>query len=410
MVGGAVRDELLGLPVKDRDWVVVGSSPQAMLDAGFKPVGKDFPVFLHPDSHEEYALARTERKTARGYAGFSFNTDPAVTLEQDLQRRDLTINAIARDADGRLVDPFGGQRDINARRLRHVSPAFVEDPVRLLRIARFLARFHDRGFRIAASTCELMRTMVDNGEADALVVERVWQEIKHALETSLPRVFFEALRDCGALKAILPELDALFGVPQPAKWHPEIDTGLHTLLVLQQACLLSADSTTRFAALCHDFGKALTPVDKWPHHAGHEDDSAMLTEKFCQRLRIPRDYRQLAVLVARYHTHTHKALELKPSTLAKLFAKLDVIRKPKRFEQFLTACEADARGRTGLELRDYPQAVYLAELAEVYRKVDAAGIASSIDNRQRIPQAIAQARVLALKAHVRNVRSTDKPA
>lgn len=397
LVGGAVRDKLLGLPVVDRDWVVVGSSPEEMLAAGYLPVGKDFPVFLHPETHEEYALARTERKTAQGYQGFAFHTDSTVTLEEDLQRRDLTINAIAQDQDGNLIDPYNGQHDIAKKNLRHVSEAFAEDPVRLLRVARFRARLAPHGFTVDEDTLELMRIIVSNGEADALVAERVWQEIDQALGTEYPRVFFETLRDCGALKVVFPELDALFGVPQPPQWHPEVDTGLHTLLVLDQACLRSRQPATRFAALCHDLGKALTPADLLPSHHGHEKAGAEITEALCDRLRVPGPYRDLAKLVARYHTHVHRVRELTPSRLTRLLGEIDVIRKPERFQEFLLTCEADATGRTGLENKPYPQKDYLDRAANIYRDVDASAIAQATTEKKQIAERILQARVLALK-------------
>lgn len=355
LVGGAVRDELLGLPVHERDWVVVGATPADLLARGFKQVGKDFPVFLHPGTHEEYALARTERKTAPGYHGFQFDAAPEVSLEDDLIRRDLTINAMARDSDGRLIDPYHGHRDLTERWLRHVSPAFAEDPVRILRLARFAARYAPLGFRVAPETLALMRTMVTNGEVDALVPERVWAEMVRALAEAMPGRFIEVLRDCGALARLFPELERLFGVPQPAEHHPEIDTGRHLLLCLEQAVRLGADTAVRFAVLVHDLGKGLTPPDQWPSHRGHEGHGAELVRTFCQRLRVPNDYRDLAYLVARYHTHCHRALELRHGTLLKTLQGLDAFRKPVRFEQFLLACEADARGRQGLEQRPYPQ-------------------------------------------------------
>ena len=361
LVGGAVRDELLGLPVRERDYVVVGATPEDMLAQGFRPVGKDFPVFLHPKTSEEYALARTERKSGRGYHGFLMHAAPDVTLEDDLARRDLTINAIARAEDGTLIDPYGGMRDLAGRLLRHVSPAFLEDPVRLLRVARFAARFAPLGFRVAEETLALMRRMVENGEVDALVPERVWQEIVKALETDQPARFFEVLRETGALARLLPELDALFGVPQPEKHHPEIDSGVHTLMVLQQAVRLGADAPTRLAALLHDLGKGTTPPELWPHHYGHERRGARLVARIAERLRMPAHYRDLAFMTARWHTHAHKVFELRPSTLLKLLEGLDALRRPERFAQFLLACEADARGRTGFAERAYPQADYLRE-------------------------------------------------
>ena len=360
LVGGAVRDELLGLPVRERDWVVVGARPEDLLGRGFKPVGKDFPVFLHPQTGEEYALARTERKTGPGYRGFQTLFSPDVTLEQDLERRDLTINAIAKDPDsGALVDPFGGQRDLRERILRHVSPAFIEDPVRVLRVARFAARFAPLGFSVAPDTANVMREIAARGELDALVSERVWQETQRALAMPAPARFFEVLRDANALPAIFPELHALFGVPQPERWHPEIDTGVHTLMVLEQAAKLSDDPVVRFAALTHDLGKGTTPRDQWPRHVAHEQRGVALVEALCDRLRIPNAYRELAVLVSRYHLDSHRVTELRDSTLLELLERLDAFRRPERFEQWVLACEADARGRKGLEDRDYPQADHL---------------------------------------------------
>ncbi|MDM7322616.1 MAG: multifunctional CCA addition/repair protein, partial [Gammaproteobacteria bacterium] len=369
LVGGAVRDALLGLPVRERDYVVVGATPADMLERGFRPVGKDFPVFLHPETNEEYALARTERKSGHGYHGFVVHASPKVTLEEDLARRDLTINAIAQAADGRLIDPYGGARDLKARLLRHVSPAFAEDPVRLLRVARFAARFASLGFRVADETLILMRHMVHNGEIDALVPERVWQEIVKALATDHPARFFEVLRETGALARLLPELDALFGVPQPAMHHPEIDTGVHSLMVLQQAVRLGADGATRFAALLHDLGKGNTPRELWPHHYGHERRGAQLIKRLAERLRLPTHDRDLALMAARWHLHAHKAFELRPSTLLKLLEGLDALRRPERFESFLLVCEADARGRAGFEDRPYPQAEFLRQALAVVKGV-----------------------------------------
>ncbi len=366
-VGGAVRDKLLGRPVTDRDWVVVGAAPKDLEDRGYIRVGKDFPVFLHPQTHEEYALARTERKIAPGYKGFVFHTSPEVTLEEDLRRRDLTINAMAEDPEGHLIDPFGGQRDLESGILRHVSPAFSEDPVRILRVARFAARF---GFQVATETLSLMQQMVRSGEVDALVPERIWAEFEKALGEARPRRFFEVLRECAALGAIFPELERLFGVPQPAQYHPEIDTGLHILLVLEQAARLSQDTRVRFAALVHDLGKGLTPKEQWPHHPGHEQLGLTLIEGLCERYRIPNDYRELARLVARYHGHCHRVQELRSSTLLKTLKALDAFRRPERFAQFLAACEADARGRTGFEESPYPQAALFQNALEAANRVN----------------------------------------
>ncbi|MGO9932346.1 MAG: multifunctional CCA addition/repair protein [Steroidobacteraceae bacterium] len=359
LVGGAVRDALLGLQVVERDWVVVGGTRDELLRRNFREVGRDFPVFLHPDTQEEYALARLERKVAPGYRGFAIEFGPEVTLEEDLARRDLTINAMAQSADGSLRDPYGGLRDLGARVLRHVSPAFVEDPVRILRVARFAARFAPLGFHVAPETAALMRAMVERGEADALVPERVWQETEKALRSPEPAKFFQVLRECGALRAIYPEIDALFGVPQPVQWHPEIDTGVHTLMVLDQAAALSSDPSVRFAALVHDLGKGTTPRQQWPSHPGHEERSVALIEALCARLRSPSEYRELSVIVARYHGNVHRAFELKPATILDILEKTDAFRRPERFAQALLACEADSRGRLGLETAPYPQRDYL---------------------------------------------------
>lgn len=367
-VGGSVRDRLLGLPVQDRDWVVVGSTPEAMKALGYRQVGRDFPVFLHPETGEEYALARTERKTAPGYHGFSVHADPGVTLEEDLRRRDVTVNAMALDAEGALVDPFGGQEDLRRRQLRHVSPAFVEDPVRILRVARFAARL---GFSVAADTLTLMRTMVESGEVDALVPERVWSELERALGEPDPGRFFVVLRECEALARLFPEIDALFGVPQRADFHPEVDTGAHILLVLAQAARLSTEPVVRFAALVHDLGKGTTPPEEWPRHVGHEDRGAALVEGLCDRYRAPREFRELGVLAARLHGLCHRALELKPSTVLRLLESADAFRRPERFERLLLACEADFRGRQGWEDRPYPQAEALRAARSAAAAVEA---------------------------------------
>ena len=359
LVGGAVRDALLGLAVKERDWVVVGGTREELLRRNFREVGRDFPVFLHPETHEEHALARLERKVSPGYRGFTVEFGPNVTLEEDLARRDLTINAMAQAGDGTLIDPFGGRQDLDAGVLRHVSPAFAEDPVRILRVARFAARFAPLGFRVAPETLALMRAMVQRREVDALVSERVWQETEKALREPKAAEFFRVLRECGALQPIYPEIDALFGVPQPAQWHPEIDTGLHTLLVLDQAALLSPEPAVRFAALVHDLGKGTTPHDEWPSHRGHEERSVALIEALGRRLRLPVEYRDLAVIVARYHGIVHRAFELKPTTILEFLERADAFRRPERFTLALLACEADSRGRTGLESVPYPQREYL---------------------------------------------------
>jgi len=394
-VGGAVRDELMGLPLKDRDWVVVGATPQDMLTRGFTPVGRDFPVFLHPQSHEEYALARTERKTAPGYTGFAFHAAPGVTLEQDLVRRDLTINAMARDAAGAIIDPHGGRADIAARVLRHVSPAFAEDPVRILRVARFAARFAD--FTLAPDTLQLMRSMVAAGEVDALVAERVWQELARGLMEARPSRMFAVLRECGALRRLLPELDALWGVPQRADYHPEVDTGVHVMMVIDMAARLGAALPARFAALMHDLGKARTPADILPRHHGHEAKGVALIEPVCERLRVPADCRDVARLVARFHGDMHRVAELRAETKLTLLERCDALRRPDRFELILLACEADYRGRLGWEECDYAAAAeWKAALAAV-RAVDAGVIAGATAEPKNIPANIARARVEALR-------------
>ncbi|EGR3919436.1 multifunctional CCA addition/repair protein [Vibrio cholerae] len=355
LVGGAVRDQLLQLPVYDRDWVVVGSSPQAMLAAGFQAVGKDFPVFLHPNSKEEHALARTERKTGVGYTGFACHYAPDVTLEDDLLRRDLTINAMAQDNSGQLIDPYGGQRDLAAKVLRHVSPAFVEDPLRVLRVARFAAKLHHLGFTVAEETMQLMAKIAQSGELQHLTAERVWQEWHKSLSTHHPEVFLQVLRDCGALAVVLPEIDRLFGVPQPEKWHPEIDTGIHMLMVAKQAAQLSDSLLVRFAAQVHDLGKGVTPPSEWPRHKLHCHTGLKIIESLCERIRVPNEFRDLALAVCAQHSNIHRADELKPATKLKVLGLLDVWRKPERLEQVLLCCEADHRGRLGLESEPYPQ-------------------------------------------------------
>ncbi|ENM5751311.1 multifunctional CCA addition/repair protein [Vibrio mimicus] len=355
LVGGAVRDQLLQLPVYDRDWVVVGSSPQAMLAAGFQAVGKDFPVFLHPKTKEEHALARTERKTGVGYTGFACHYAPDVTLEEDLLRRDLTINAMAQDESGQVIDPYGGQRDLAAKVLRHVSPAFVEDPLRVLRVARFAAKLAHLGFTVAEETMQLMADIAQSGELGHLTAERVWQEWHKSLSTNHPEVFLQVLRDCGALAVVLPELDRLFGVPQPEKWHPEIDTGIHTLMVTKQAALLSDSLPVRFAAQVHDLGKGVTPPSEWPSHKLHCHTGLKVIESLCDRIRVPNEFRDLALAVCAQHSNIHRADELKPATKLKVLGLLDVWRKPERLEQVLLCCEADHRGRLGLEEKPYLQ-------------------------------------------------------
>lgn len=393
-----MRDRLLGFPFTERDWVVVGSSPDAMLEDGFQAVGKDFPVFLHPQSKEEYALARTERKTAPGYSGFTFHTDPDITLEQDLQRRDLTINAMAEDELGSVIDPYQGQRDLQQKLLRHVSEAFCEDPVRILRVARFAARYHHLGFSIAPETMALMRDMVDSGEADSLVAERVWKETERALRERNPEIFFESLRQCGALARILPELDNLYGVPQPEQHHPEIDCGIHSLMSLQQACKLSDDSRVRFAALIHDVGKAMTPKDQWPRHIAHEARSLPLIDDLCARMAVPKPFRELARQVAQDHTNCHRAKELTPPKLLALLHRVDALRRPEHLEHFLQACEADARGRTGFEDRPYPQADYLKQARRVCNDIQARDVMSAGIQGKAIGEALKKQRQQALKA------------
>ncbi len=369
LVGGAVRDSLLNLPVTEHDWVVVGATPEYMLDQGYQQVGKDFPVFLHPVSRDEYALARTERKSGAGYNGFTCYAAPDVTLEQDLMRRDLTVNAIAQSAEGELIDPYHGQRDIEQRVLRHVSAAFGEDPLRVLRVARFAARFAHLDFHVAPETQQLMQRMADSGELEALTPERVWKETEKALQTQDPQVYFQVLRDCGALKVLFPELDALFGVPAPEKWHPEIDTGIHTLMTLKIAAELTPDVDVRFSALCHDLGKGLTKPEYWPHHHGHGPAGVKLVENVCQRLKVPTHIRELAKLVAEFHDLIHTVDKLRPETILKLFDTIDVWRKPQRLEQMILTSEADARGRTGFENNPYPQGDYLREAYAVAQTI-----------------------------------------
>jgi tRNA nucleotidyltransferase (CCA-adding enzyme) len=402
IVGGAVRDDLLKYPVHEKDWVVVGATPQQMIDLGFTQVGKDFPVFLHPQTKEEYALARTERKTSPGYTGFTVKAAPDVTLEQDLYRRDLTINAMARDNNHNIIDPFNGQSDIQNKILRHVSPAFSEDPVRILRVARFAARYHHLGFKIADTTLELMKSMVLQGEVNALVAERVWQELHKALGERHPEIFIQTLRDCGALKIILPEIDCLFGVPQPEKYHPEIDTGVHTLMVLHQACLLTNDKTTRFAALCHDLGKGITPKEMWPAHHGHEEGGVPLVEQLCTRLRIPNEFRDLAVMTARFHLHYHRAWELRADTILKLIEQTDALRKPQRFENFLLACMADTRGRPGFEHEPCAQTAYFLDIAHTLGKLDIEDLKAQQLSGKAMADAIREKRLTTVKSLIKN--------
>ena len=398
-VGGAVRDRLLGIPVTDIDRVVVGATAEDMLAKGFRPVGADFPVFLDPKTGEEYALARTERKSGRGYGGFVFHASPEVTLEQDLIRRDLTINAMAEDDHGHLTDPYHGQRDLKARVLRHVSPAFAEDPLRVLRVARFAARYAPLGFTVADETLELMRQLSDSGELEALTAERSWKEISRALMEEQPQVFIQVLRDCTALKVLMPEVDALFGVPQPEAHHPEIDTGLHTLSVLEQAARHRQPLTVRWACLLHDLGKGLTPQDEWPRHIAHEHKGLKLIKAVNERFKAPRDCQELALLVGQYHTHGHRALELKPSTLLELLQSFDVFRRPQRFEEFIAACEMDARGRKGLEERSYPQTDYLRGAAAAARAVAVQPLLEKGFKGPELGEAIKRERLRALKVY-----------
>jgi tRNA nucleotidyltransferase (CCA-adding enzyme) len=406
LVGGAVRDRLLGLPVHERDWVVVGAMPEELERAGYQSVGREFPVFLHPQTHEEYALARLERKVAPGYRGFTTEFSPQVTLEEDLKRRDLTINAMAETDSGEVIDPYGGQKDLAARILRHVSEAFLEDPVRILRAARFAARFAPLGFRIAPGTMELMRRMTQDGEVSALVPERVWQETERALQESEPQVFFETLRACGALAVIFPEVDALFGVPQPPRWHPEIDTGVHIMLALHYTAQRGTSLAVRFAVLTHDLGKAHTPRAHWPSHHGHEELSVAPLEALCARLKVPNACRELAILTARHHTLVHRALELKPATVLTLLEKCDAVRRPERFRELLQACEADARGRTGLESSPYPQVQYL----EAARTAAAGVVLSEAERRglagPAIGEAVRQRRLEALTSLKQALRAS----
>ena len=394
-----MRDRLLGRPVTDRDYVVIGATPEAMEAAGYRRVGADFPVFLHPETGAEYALARTERKRAPGYRGFTIDAAPDVTLEQDLARRDLTINAMAEAEDGTLIDPFGGAQDLARGLLRHVSPAFAEDPLRVLRTARFAARL---GFSIAPETLSLMRTLVDRGEMETLAPERVFSELERALAGDVPQRFIEVLRECGALARLLPEIEALFGVPQPAEHHPEIDTGVHTLMVLAQSACLSKDARVRFAALVHDLGKGTTPRDRWPRHVGHERRGRDLVRALADRLRLPRDYADLGSLVAEYHVHAHRALDLRPETVLATIEAIDAFRRPERLDQFLGACEADFRGRSGFEKRPYPQAAYLRAAAAAAR-----GVSGRFAATESLPGPAIAAKIRALRIEaIKDVKSS----
>lgn len=396
LVGGAVRDQLLGRPVHERDYVVVGSTPEQMLQLGFTPVGSDFPVFLHPVSKEEYALARTERKSGVGYGGFTFFTSPDLTLEEDLIRRDLTINAMAMSDSGEIIDPYGGQQDLQQRILRHVSPAFVEDPLRVLRVARFAARYAPLGFTVAPETIELMRELVQQGELDYLTPERIWKETQRALMEDRADVFITVLRDCGALAIIMPEVDALFGVPQSPQHHPEIDCGIHTLMSLQRACEANFSDKVRFAALLHDLGKALTPKDILPRHIQHEERGVAPVRALCERLKVPTQYRELAELVCREHLLCHRVAELRAGTIWRLLQRLDVLRRPERVEAFAQTCECDARGRLGLENRPYPQAAFLMEAMHRVRQIRAASLPAHIQGSS-IGEALIAARIDAIQ-------------
>ena len=389
-VGGSIRDRLLELPVEDHDWVVVGSTPEEMTSLGYKPVGKDFPVFLHPDTHEEYAMARTERKSGPGYKGFTFNTSPDVSLEQDLSRRDLTINAIAEDNAGNIIDPFNGRDDLELGILRHISPAYSEDPLRVLRTARFASRFN---FKIAPETLDLMQDISESDELTTLVPERIWTELEKALGYDYAHRFFEVLKECNALEQLFPEIQALYGIPQPETHHPEIDTGIHTMMVLQQAVRLTDDKQIRFAALVHDLGKATTPKDILPKHKGHEERGAKIVKKLCMRLKIPNKYRDLAVLVCRYHFICHKIDELRPDTIVKKLEAMDAFRRPERFQQFLVACEADARGRTGFEDKDYPQAGQFKKYFAIAKDIDTNHLETDSLSGKKIAELIRQLRI-----------------
>lgn len=392
LVGGAVRDKLLKHPYHEHDWVVVGATPELLTNAGYLLVGKDFPVFLHPETKEEYALARSERKVAKGYQGFEVCADPSITLEEDLLRRDLTINAIAEDADGNLIDPYGGVQDIDNRILRHVSDAFIEDPVRVLRLARFYARYHQYGFTIAEETKALIKTMIQSGELEALTAERVFQELNKALGEASPQEFFNALREVGALEVLFPEVEALFGVPQTAKYHPEIDSGVHTLMALEASVAITDDLPTRFAILCHDYGKAITPKNEWPSHKLHEIRGVPLVAEFCDRLKVPKEYRDIALKVTEYHLMMHQAFVLRPKTILKLLKKLDALRKPQNLVRFVDACMADARGRLHFMDREYPQREYLLAMREAISNLNLQPIIQGIE-KSEIPAAIERVQV-----------------
>lgn len=414
LVGGAVRDQLLGLPVKDRDWIVVGAEPATLLSLGYQQVGKDFPVFLNPKTKEEYALARTERKTSAGYTGFICDFSPTITLEQDLIRRDLTINAMAQREDGEIIDPYGGKQDLENRILRHISPAFSEDPLRVLRVARFAARYHSLGFKIASETLALMAELAQSGELQHLTAERVWLETEKALNEKNPEIYFETLHKTGALSVLFPEIDALYGVPNPVKHHPEVDSFIHTMLVLKQAVNLTENnpilnkSAVRFAAICHDLGKALTPQNILPHHYGHEQAGIKPTRTLCKRLKVPSYFQELAELTCEFHTHIHKAFELRAETVITLFNRFDVWRKPQRFQEFLQVCLADTRGRTGFETKDYPQIDYINQLLQAENEVDVQQIIADGFEKQAIRNELTKRRILAVKQTKANYQKINK--
>lgn len=403
LVGGAVRDQLLGLPVKDRDWIVVGADPATLLSLGYLQVGKDFPVFLNPKTKEEYALARTERKSSTGYTGFICDFSPTITLEQDLIRRDLTINAMAQSEDGEIIDPYGGKQDLENRILRHISPAFSEDPLRVLRVARFAARYHSLGFKIASETLALMAELAQSGELQHLTAERVWLETEKALNEKNPEIYFETLHKTGALSVLFSEIDALHGVPNPVKHHPEVDSFIHTMLVLKQAVNLTENnpilnkSAVRFAAICHDLGKALTPQNILPHHYGHEQAGIKPTRSLCKRLKVPSYFQELAELTCEFHTHIHKAFELRAETVITLFNRFDVWRKSQRFQEFLQVCLADTRGRTGFENKDYPQIDYINQLLHSANEVDVQQVIADGFEKQAIKNELTKRRILAVK-------------
>lgn len=414
LVGGAVRDQLLGLPVKDRDWIVVGADPATLLSLGYQQVGKDFPVFLNPKTKEEYALARTERKSSAGYTGFICDFSPTITLEQDLIRRDLTINAMAQSEDGEIIDPYGGKQDLENRILRHISPAFSEDPLRVLRVARFAARYHSLGFKIASETLSLMAELAQSEELQHLTAERVWLETEKALNEKNPEIYFETLHKTGALKVLFPEIDALYGVPNPVKHHPEVDSFIHTMLVLKQAVNLTENnpilnkSAVRFAAICHDLGKALTPQNILPHHYGHEQAGIKPTRTLCKRLKVPSYFQELAELTCEFHTHIHKAFELRAETVITLFNRFDVWRKPQRFQEFLQVCLADTRGRTGFENKDYPQIDYINQLLQAANKVDVQQVIADGFEKQEIRNELTKRRILAVKQIKANYQKINK--